>query len=275
MPEGPEIRRAADQIADVLVGKTIQHIEVGLPALQPYIPNLTGQTVTQIESRGKALLTHFDCGLSVYSHNQLYGKWVCGRRGQLPPSNRSLRLALHTDSHSAVLYSASDIQVLDETGLAAHPFLRKIGPDILAAELTPAIIADRLHQKIFQNRKLAILFLDQCFIAGLGNYLRSEILFAARVHPDLTPAQLSHEQVRKLADATLHISRRSYDSGGYTVPEHLLGALHREKGDFERVRFMVFDREGLPCRECVKPIVRITRASRRLYLCPDCQAQIS
>ena len=44
---------------------------------------------------------------------------------------RSLRVALHTRTHSALLYSASDVDLLDAEGLAGHPFLNRIGPDIL------------------------------------------------------------------------------------------------------------------------------------------------
>jgi endonuclease-8 len=33
--------------------------------------------------------------------------------------------------HSALLYSASDIAVLDAAGIQAHPFLSRVGPDLL------------------------------------------------------------------------------------------------------------------------------------------------
>jgi endonuclease-8 len=56
--------------------------------------------------------------------------------------------------------------------------------------------------------------LDQSFIAGLGNYLRSEILFAAGLHPDLRPLDLSRKQVGDLARHTLQLSLRSYQTGG-------------------------------------------------------------
>ncbi|HBO12226.1 MAG TPA: endonuclease VIII, partial [Halieaceae bacterium] len=96
------------------------------------------------ETRGKALLTHFEHGWSLYSHNQLYGVWRVQRRGRLPKTNRSLRVALHTASHSALLYSASDISVWRTEELAAHPFLARIGPDILSPALSWRVIAARL-----------------------------------------------------------------------------------------------------------------------------------
>ncbi len=271
MPEGPEIRRAADQLAKALQGKPVEHIEVGLPHLRQYVSTLIGCTVTELETRGKALLTHFDCGLSVYSHNQLYGKWVVAKRDKLLPTNRSLRLALHTEQHSVVLYSASDISVLDPIGIQEHKFLRNIGPDILSKSLTEEMIVERLNLPAFKNRSLAVLYLDQKFLAGLGNYLRSEILFTAGLHPDKKPSQLLEQQKRRLAQVTLTITQRSYKTGGYTIEPDLLNNISRVPGDYEGVRFMAFDRENEPCRICCTPIERVTRASRRLYLCPNCQ----
>ena len=36
MPEGPEIRRAADKVAHVLVGNTVESVAFGLPQLERF-----------------------------------------------------------------------------------------------------------------------------------------------------------------------------------------------------------------------------------------------
>lgn len=183
MPEGPEIRRAADEIARVLADKVITTVQFGLPALKREAARLRGHRVVEVETRGKALLTHFEHGWSIYSHNQLYGIWRICRGHDLPPSRRSLRLLLQTAEHSALLYSASDISVWRTEDLSRHPFLARIGPDIMNSELTWRDIASRLAAREFTNRSLASLYLDQAFLAGVGNYLRTEILFDAGLHP--------------------------------------------------------------------------------------------
>ena len=111
MPEGPEIRRAADDLAEVLEGRIINTVRFGLPRLRNKSRLLRGHRIKEIETRGKALLTHFDHGLSIYSHNQLYGVWKVIKGHKLTSSTRSMRLLLQTDSHSAILYSASDISI--------------------------------------------------------------------------------------------------------------------------------------------------------------------
>lgn len=217
------------------------------------------------------MLTRFDNGLTLYSHNQLYGRWYIRRRPGLPKTNRQLRVALHTQTHSALLYSASDIELLDEAGLSSHAFLSRIGPDIMDPSLTAANVASRLIDSRFRNRSLAALYLDQSFLAGLGNYLRSEILWQARLHPAVRPAALERNSRLRLARNTLRIPRHSYDTGGLTVPVSLARELEERGERYGHRRFYVFGREKLPCRRCGTAIARTLAGSRNLFLCSVCQ----
>lgn len=266
MPEGPEIRRAADRIADVLVGQQIEQACFAFAELKPFEEQLRGSVVKAVDTRGKAMLTRFDNGLTIYSHNQLYGRWFTVRRGKLPETRRSLRVALHTNTDSALLYSASDISVLTPRQLESHPFLSRLGPDVLDESLNAGRIARRLDEKRFLRRSLGTLFLDQSFLAGLGNYLRSEILFGAGLHPKLRPVDLEPESKGRLARETIKLCRRSYRTGGKT----LTYGTGRRKTD----RFWVFARVSRPCYVCGTRILRENYSGRRLYFCPACQGQV-
>ena len=271
MPEGPEIRRAADKIEAVLKDNTIQKVEFGLKPLKKYAKPLTGTKVLSLETRGKALLTHFDSGTTIYSQNQLYGVWRIVKRDKLPKTNRQLRLALHTDQHSALLYSASDISVWKTEKIEEHPFLSRIGPDILNPNLTWREVAERLQSKAFAGRALNSVYLDQAFLAGLGNYLRSEILFIAGIHPARKARELSKGEIGKLARTTLDISQRSYASQGVTLPDRQYKTLKKKGLSYGKARFFVFSRANQPCRVCKTKIQRSTANSRRIYTCATCQ----
>lgn len=271
MPEGPEIRRAADKVEAVLKNKTVDKIEFGLQPLEKFAKPLKGSKVLSLETRGKALLTHFDSGLTIYSHNQLYGVWRVVKRDKVPKTNRQLRLGIHTDRHSALLYSASDISVWQTGNIEEHPFLKRIGPDILSPNLTWQVIAERLQSKAFSGRALNSVYLDQAFLAGLGNYLRSEILFVAGIHPAQKARELSKGQLGKLARTTLAISQRSYALEGVTLPERQYKALKKQGATYGKARFFVFGRASQPCRVCRTKIKRSTANSRRIYTCSSCQ----
>ena len=271
MPEGPEIRRAADRVAAVIEGRTAEHVQFGLARLKRFEKRLTGRRVDSVKTRGKAMLTRFDNELTIYSHNQLYGRWYTAKRPRMPETGRQLRIEILTATHRALLYSASDIDVLNDRELERHPFLSRLGPDLLDADLCPSHVLDRLHDRRFRNRSLGSLYLDQGFLAGNGNYLRSEILWVARVNPGSKPAELDDRRIDRLARETLRISRRSYRTRGVTVGPALAKALKTSGLPFERYRFYVFGREGLACHRCGATIERHTMSSRNLFVCPGCQ----
>ena len=272
MPEGPEIRLAADKVARVLVDRRVETVRFGLPRLNRFEKRLSGNTVTAVDTRGKAMLTRFDNGLTIYSHNQLYGRWYTVRRPRMPKTSRQLRIELCTETHKALLYSASEIDVLDEDQLLTHPFLCRVGPDILDRTLTTAHIVERLCAPAFCNRSLGSLYLDQRFLAGNGNYLRSEILWAAGLDPKRKPARLAAAELERLAVETLKMARRSYRTRGVTVAPGIARKLKADGLTYQAFRFYAFGREGLPCHRCGSPIERHTMGSRNLFMCPTCQS---
>ena len=272
MPEGPEVRREADAIAVALVQQSIEQLSFGLDHLQRHRDSLLGASVREVTSRGKAMLIRFDNELTMFSHNQLYGRWFVRPRGELPRTNRLLRVALHTKKNSALLYSASNIEILDPLALAEHPFLNALGPDALDAELHWRALTERLLSEEFRRRSLASLLLDQGFVAGIGNYLRSEILFAAAVSPYVRPIELEQNAAKRLAQAILTLTRRSYMTKGITRSIASVERDERRGVLYEDYRFAVFGRQGQPCYACGTEISGTTMTARRLYFCSHCQS---
>ncbi|MCL2897422.1 endonuclease VIII [Brenneria tiliae] len=263
MPEGPEIRRAADQLAAAVVGNTLKRAWFAFPRLKPYETELIGQRVERIATHGKALLTYFSNGLVLYSHNQLYGVWRVVKAGESPPqTGRDLRVRLETADAAVLLYSASDIAMLSAETVASHPFLQRIGPDVLDQTLTADAVRERLLSARFRRRRFSGLLLDQAFLAGLGNYLRAEILWHASLAPQHTAEQLYAEQLLRLSQALIAIPRLSYSTRGGVNENNHHGAIFA---------FKVFHREGEACERCGHRIERTVLSSRPFFWCPHCQ----
>jgi endonuclease VIII len=271
MPEGPEIKLAADRIAKAVVDQPLTEVYFAFEALKPYAAELARERVVAVQPRGKALLTRFSNHLTIYSHNQLYGVWYVRKAQDYPTTNRQLRLAIHTPKKSALLYSASEIMVLNDRELEQHPFLLRLGPDVLDPATTSAEIQARLLSPKFRRRGLPTLLLDQHFICGLGNYLRSEVLFLAGIYPTQRPADCSDHQLQKLAAACITVPRQSYQTKGIT--NDLERALDLKAQGKPRwfYRHWVFSRAGQPCYRCGTTIVKESAGGRRVYFCPSCQ----
>lgn len=271
MPEGPEVKREADKISKAIASDPVESIFFAFAELKPYETKFTGRWVTKVETKGKALLIHFDNQLAIYTHNQLYGKWMIRQAHDYPETNRQLRLAIHNQHKSALLYSASDIEVLDREAIASHPFLSNLGLDVLAEGITAERVAARLEDKRFVKRRLTTLLLDQHFLAGLGNYLRSEVLFVARVNPTLRPIDCSQEQIRQLSDAAIAVPWQSYQTKGITNDLELANKLKAKGYQRKEYRHWVFNREAKPCFVCGSEIIKQRSGGRRYYYCPECQ----
>ena len=270
MPEGPEIRRAADRLAEAVGNAPLVDAWFAFPALKRFERELRGRRIASITPRGKALLITFDHGWTMYSHNQLYGVWKIAAPGERPQTTRSLRVALGTAQASLLLYSASDVSMWRSDEVDAHPFLQALGPDVLDHALDAAAVEARLRSPAFQGRALSSLLLDQGFLAGMGNYLRSEVLFAAGLLPRRRPKELSADETARLARALLDIPRLSYATRGIVQADGMRSDYLADTSD--GFRFQVFGREGAPCPACGTTIERIDAGSRRLYLCPRCQS---
>jgi endonuclease VIII len=271
MPEGPEIRRAADRLHDQLAGRQLELVWFAFPDLASEADSLVGRRVTAVDSWGKALLTRFDDDRVLYSHNQLYGVWKLHDAEREPDTERSLRVRLTAEGRSASLYSASDVSLWSVDRLDEHPFLARLGPDLLTHNVTLEKAMSRMGEARFARRSLGGLLLDQTLFAGIGNYLRSEILFFAGLPPRVRFVDLAEVRQRQLVRAILDVTRQAYEQAGVTNRAEWATAARR-RGERPRLcRFAVFERADLPCHACGTVVEREMVASRRLYRCPKCQ----
>lgn len=267
MPEGPEIFLAARAVHEAVTEQPCT-VKLVYPAIAAKARSLRGIQIRRVHARSKAMLTEFENGAVLYSHNQLYGEWVVHKAGE-PLLKKQVRLSITTAKHQAVLYSATDFAWLQAGKEHAHPYIAKLGPEVLSADVSPAHLANRLAQ--FPRRVIADALLDQHIIAGLGNYLRADILLVARINPVRKIASLSPQELLRIGKASKALTQRSIKKRGVVRPWAAYQASTRAGADYEQARFYAFDREGAPCWECGTPIARITQGGRGLFYCPACQ----
>ncbi|WP_348764821.1 endonuclease VIII [uncultured Salinisphaera sp.] len=280
MPEGPEIRRMVDDIATAVGGRDADAVFFAFERFKGFEAALTGRRITSVQARGKGVLVFFaargdDGPWCVYSHNQLYGQWRIGRAASLPTTKRQLRFAISAGPRAARLYSASDIRLVRPAALDTVPYLARLGPDLLNdADVDDHRLLQQLDDRRFCGRALGTLLLDQHFIAGVGNYLRSEILFVAGLHPRYKPKSLNDSQRRRLVIATRTMIEQAYRLKGITNDPDRAQRLKAQGQSFGARRHRVFGRAGQACYDCRAAIEKTTVASRRLYRCPNCQPEL-
>ncbi|WP_340102688.1 endonuclease VIII [Rhodohalobacter sp. 8-1] len=270
MPEGPEIHREADKISNAIADSHLRYIYYYHDHLKPFEKELAEKRVENVEAFGKGLVISFEDDFHMYSHNQLYGKWYIKPAGDYPKTNRQLRAELRTDQKSALLYSASEIDVMDGESIKEHPYLSKLGPDLLKG-VTVDDIVERSKSDDFRRKMFASLLLDQTFLSGVGNYLRTEILFDSKIDPSAKPKDLSDEQLIEFAKSALTITHRAYQTKGMTVADDILSEAKQNGEKRRQYRHYLFNRAGKPCRMCGTEVEKLEKSGRRIYVCRNCQ----
>lgn len=128
--------------------------------------------------------------------------------------------------------------------------------------------------------------LDQQVVAGIGNYLRAEILFDCRLDPWRSVADLRAVELDDLCTSIPRIAKRAYQTGGFTVTEEARSQMEQDSALVYRAgsefgtRHYVFRRTNLPCLVCSSAIRQLRQAvraddegekTRIIYFCPTCQ----
>jgi endonuclease-8 len=264
MPEGDTIFRAARALHAALAGRTVTHFESVYPQLTRVDSDrpLRGRTVERVEARGKHLMIRFSGDLVLRTHLRMHGSWHIyrpGERWQRP--HHDMRIAIRTDAFEAIGFNIPVAVFVHGAELERDEAIRRLGPDPLAADFDPREAERRIAA--LGEVQIADVLLDQRVIAGLGNVLKSEVLFACRVHP-FTPAQaLSPAHIEQLVKTAARFMRASTTAGVRRTTTR----------DDPSARLWVYGRAGKPCRRCGTAISRASSGPnvRVTYWCDHCQ----
>lgn len=271
MPEGPEIKRIADAMTRAVGGQIAQKVEFDSKRFKRYEDELEGKKIVSITPRGKAMLVDFEGGVHVYAHLQLYGRWYFEKDGKRP--KRAVKFAVHGPEWSAYLCSTNNIAVLETPDLAEHKYLSNLGPDALDENVTVEDVIALLRSDDWKKKPVGKLLQEQSFIAGVGNYLRSEILFVCGLRPQAVPARMDDDALEDFAQKILYITRRAYELEGVVTPDDYIAEQKAAGAKRDAYRFHVYKREGKPCIQCGGAIELSEYSSRRIFICPTCQPE--
>src|ERR1017187_3809710 len=135
MPEGDTIFRTARALGRALTGKPITGFRSTYPLLTRFNDDtpLMGQTVEQVESRGKWLLIHFSGGGTLATHMLMSGSWHIyrpGERWQQPRAN--MRIVIENSEYIAVGFRVPVAEMHTALSLARNPKIPRSEMDVLS-----------------------------------------------------------------------------------------------------------------------------------------------
>ncbi len=233
MPEGPEChviawtlgQHCADRhLAEIKVhnGRYIKPAELARSGITEMNAALAGApvSITGVGAKGKLVYAPFANGWGVLSTMGLTGSWTDRRT-----ANCGVSLILHNAAGGVKTLWFADqlhygtIKFVSQQALETK--LRSLGPDVVRA--------DQCTQEWWRalcKRKggwtLPKLLLEQSQIAGVGNYLKAEALYQARVSPLVQIKECSEAELDAVLAAVLDVTARCYAWKAYKarVPGH-------------------------------------------------------
>lgn len=271
MPEGDTIFRSARTLNRALAGRTVTAFESVYPALTriDHSTPVAGRTVAAVTARGKHLLMSFSGDLILHTHMRMNGTWHVykpGERWRMPKHDMRVRVA--TASYEAIAFNVPVAEFLTADTLRRHELIQSLGPDLTDPAFDPEDVRRRLAT--IPNTELHDALLNQRVIAGIGNVLKSETLFVARLNPFATAGQLTAEDFDRLMAAARRLMTMNITESA-SIPRAYgratTGSLDR------RANLFVYGRAGKACRRCGTAIaMKKTGADARLtYWCARCQ----
>lgn len=266
MPEGHTVHRVAAQLNQYFAGKKpIVDSPQGRFAQESSL--LSGQKLIQADAFGKQLLIDYGKLGLIRIHLGIYGKWQF-RKLQTSQTEQQpigqVRLRLATASQLAELRgpTACELITRDEGQL----LLNRLGPDPLRADADGVEEHQFISRVSRSNINIARLLMDQSVIAGVGNVYRAELLFRARLSPDLAGSRVPEEVLRAIWRDAVNLLAAGRQTGIMVTRDELLGrVVPVEERNF------VYRRTGEACRVCGSKVRMRLEASRKLYWCASCQ----
>lgn len=254
MPETVEVRRYSDYIRSHLEGVQVSDVKIhkgryrkhgpfaGYADLRKALP----LSVTSVTAKSKLTVISFDNGYHLLVTLGLNGGWAYqasgddvgfptiyddsvaheGLRRYQVTALKHLNVEFQTAAGSLFYYdtlSFGTLKVL-RTEVELQRKLRTIGPDVMEPGTTQNVFLERLRLPRIATKPIGVVLLDQKIVSGVGNYLRADCLYMARLSPFRKVRECSDGELERLYRAIREMTWGLYDRKrgvqlGYIAPD--------------------------------------------------------
>lgn len=236
MPEGPEVTIIRNSLDKLVKGKTLLEIEIlkggkyekKSPDNYNLITEKLPLKVKGVYNKGKLMYWEFANGMYMINHLNMTGYW------SINVSYKHSALRLNFKEKNLVLYYTDvrrfgRIEFL-KSKVELKPILDKLGRDIVNDNnFTVNDFIEVAEKKKKQN--ITKFLMDQSNVSGIGNYMKAEILYQAKISPVRTVGSLSEEDLKNIYQATKRVAKSSLEWGGMSKSDYR--DIDGKKGDFE------------------------------------------
>ena len=234
-PEAPEAKTSADKLRLKILDKFISSISYDVRSKIIGQNNLICPSkIISVRSYGKKILIELDISVIIITSLGMTGKWqyVSGNHShtKLEISDCDNRGIIKIFKPYCTLFF-DDVRYMgsiDIIPMANYAFYFKdLGPDLLELSLKEETwISLDTWITIFTGKKhlkktICEVIMQQELIAGIGNYLKSEILYYSGIHPQRIIETINRQEWDTIRKCAHQVIRLAYSYGGFTIESFL------------------------------------------------------
>ena len=286
MPEGPEVNIIKDGLNHQLKNNLI--LDVNLPEGSKFLKKTPDGyndfkqdlplKLIEVKSKGKLIYFLFEKGWILMCRLLLSGGWYLEKAPKhnhfemiYTKNNNNNSNSEKEKSHSVwfvdprhfgTLKWTKDIKVLNEV-------LDDIGADLLNDKITFEEYLEKMKNKKAKKpsqKTIAVLMMDQSIFSGIGNYLKSEILYQAKVSPNSIISNIPDEKLKEIFQISLDKIKMSYKAGGASIRDY--SDIKGNEGKYS-FNLVVYKKKKDPLGNTV--IMEKTKDGRSTYWVPELQ----
>jgi len=276
MPELPEVEVTRRGVAPHIEGRIVLQVVCRREGLRwPFPPGLSellaGRRILNTGRRGKYLLIGFEHGTLII-HLGMSGHLRVLPPGIEPRTHDHFDLVVNGDEGRQVLrlhdprrFGAVLWHANEDGPLEQHVLLRGLGVEPLGDEFDGAMLFRETRRR---SAPIKQVLLAGDIVVGVGNIYACESLFRAGISPKTPASRISRVRYDRLALAIRDILAAAIVQGGSTLRDFI--AVNGQSGYFQQTYF-VYDRAGVPCKQCESPVRQIKQGQRSTFYCVQCQ----
>ena len=308
MPEIVEVRKTRDFLRKIMKNKYITSISILKGRYKTHKPfelyykirNNLPLKVLDIKSKGKFMYFILEDDFYIFSTLGLTGGWTYKlnnndnskkiRNYKFPKlldyisnekyekyhktSINNLNIEFKLKGSNKIVYyydslSFGTLKVIDNKE-ELEKKLNTIGPDIMDNTTTISIFIDQITKKNNLDKYIGNVIMNQIVISGIGNYLRSDILWLSRISPFRKVKDLSHKELEKIYNNSRKLTWENYD-----LKTGIKNKIIQKKDifprDFNRNFFVYMCEKDIYDNPVIVENLYEGSVQRKIYYCPKYQ----
>jgi formamidopyrimidine-DNA glycosylase len=241
MPEGPEIAIIAKVLnvkcKDKRILNIVVHRDSKYKSDSRFKPCI-GKIIKGVQFKGKKIIFILNDNINVRTNNAyllsslaLEGRWNLEDNFPIDIRHLSVSLELQDSKGNENFLLFRDVRHFGDLSYCKDDYeldskLESVGPSWIPSDLFPERITLRMFTEFLQynyrikNKQIMMFLMDQKYTSGVGNYIRAEALYIARIDPKRTIGSLNSDEIEKIYIAINNVMTEALKAGGHTLKSY-------------------------------------------------------